>query len=192
MDDQLPDVPQLFFSSDAQAQLLQKFDKEVSASIALAPSAAFALKRWPLEHFKKLIQLLPKEHFIVLGGPEDSFTQDLVEVAPDRVKNLAGELSLVESSIVVSKAKALVSNDTGLMHVAEQTGTDCVALMGPAPFGFPSRLKTRILEKQLSCRPCSKHGQGPCVNKDTFQKCLVDIKPMEVVDSLKGLQVLND
>lgn len=173
-----PPVPQLFFAQALGLDLPSSF-------IALAPSAAHPLKRWPLSYFCDLVRMMPQEKFVILGGPEDQFVEEIVRVAPDRVHNLAGKLTLVESAQVVQKAKSLVSNDTGLMHVAEQLGVRCVALMGPAPFGFPCRPSTTILERNLSCRPCSKHGQGPCVNKDVFQKCLVDILPAEVVSALQ-------
>jgi ADP-heptose:LPS heptosyltransferase len=121
---------------------------------------------------------------VLLGGPEDHFLSELEAVAPERVQNWAGRLSLLESAAMVAAAEALVANDTGLMHVAEQTGRPCLALMGPAPFGFPSRETTRIFELDLPCRPCSKHGQGPCVNPE-FQKCLRDIAPSSVAAGLR-------
>lgn len=179
-----PKVPQLFLKASAEPSLSRKvpFDKFV----ALAPSAAYPLKRWPLPHWLKLIELLPELNFAVLGGPEDVFLEELAQTHPGRVLNLAGKISLVESAMVVNRAQALVSNDTGLMHVAEQLGRPCVALMGPAPFGYPCREKTEVLELNLSCRPCSKHGQGPCVNPE-FQKCLNDISPVTVAKHLRGL-----
>jgi ADP-heptose:LPS heptosyltransferase len=102
-----------------------------------------------------------------------------VAVDPSRVLNLSGQLSLQESTAAISLCRGLISNDTGLLHVGEQLGKKTIALMGPAPFGFPSRPSTRILELNLPCRPCSKHGQGPCVN-EKFQRCLVDITPEQV------------
>jgi ADP-heptose:LPS heptosyltransferase len=99
--------------------------------------------------------------------------------------NLAGKTSLQVSSGVVALSRAVISNDTGLLHVAEQLGKRTIALMGPAPFGFPSRPTTKIMELNLSCRPCSKHGQGPCVNKEKFHKCLVDITPLQVAEQLR-------
>ena len=188
MSTDLPKVPQLFFDPEIEKGTMEKMGSELKQKITLAPSSAHALKRWPLDHFKTLIDLLPQEEFLVMGGPEDTFAQELEDLAPERVKNLAGKLSLMESSVVVSGSKALVSNDTGLMHVAEQTGVPCVALMGPAPFGFPSRPRTTIMERELDCRPCSKHGQGPCVN-ETFQKCMVDIAPEEVKAALVKMEV---
>ncbi len=184
---QAPAAPQLFLNPQVFESLRLKVGAwNLENSLALAPSAAYPLKRWPLTHWKALIEEMPQQKFVVLGGPGDNFLSELVAVDPSRVLNLAGHLSLLESAAVVSLSQALVANDTGLLHVAEQLGKTCVALMGPAPFGFPSRPKTKILEIDLPCRPCSKHGQGPCVNKE-FQKCLVDIRPQEVVKALKGI-----
>lgn len=189
INEELPKIPQLFFDEKSEQLVIEKYGIDLTKKIALAPSAAHPLKRWPLNHFKELITSMPSQEFVVLGGPEDSFTEELVAIAPERVINFAGKLSLMESCIVVSLCRALVSNDTGLMHVAEQTGVPCVALMGPAPFGFPSRPLTHILQRDLPCRPCSKHGQGPCVNK-IHQKCLVDILPEEVQSELDNMGVL--
>lgn len=181
-----PAAPQIFPSGEninKAKQILGDFNQ----AIALAPSAAYFLKRWPKNYWKDLIQLLPEQKFILLGGPEDSFIEDIQAIAPQRVLNLAGKCSLQVSSAVVSCAQILVSNDTGLLHVAEQLGKKTVALMGPAPFGFPSRPSTRIMELNLACRPCSKHGQGPCINKVKYHQCLVDITPQTVADQVRSL-----
>lgn len=180
----LPPTPQFFLNPES----LKKADEllsEMPDFIALAPSAAYFLKRWPKESFKELIEKMPDEKFVLLGGPEDTFIEDIAAVAPHRTLNLAGKCSLGASAAVISRSKILVSNDTGLMHMGEQLGVPVVAIMGPAPFGFPSRTpQTTILEKQLACRPCSKHGQGPCRNPN-YHQCMMDIKPIDVVDVLK-------
>ena len=177
---QLPPAPQIFVPSPALDKVKSRLSElNINSFVALAPSSAFALKRWPLDHFKKLIQLSPSEKFVCLGGPEDRFIEELVAIAPDRVVNLAGQLSLQESSAAIYFARGLIANDTGLLHVGEQLGKKTIALMGPAPFGFPSRSSTRILQLDLPCRPCSKHGQGPCVN-EKFHRCMVDITPEQV------------
>lgn len=176
----LPPTPQLFVSADdvaAAKKLLGGFQNK--PFIALAPSAAYFLKRWPLAHFQQLIQEMPEYNFVLLGGPEDKFIQEIAAVAPERTLNLAGKSSLPVSSALVLQSAILVSNDTGLLHVGEQLGKPTIALMGPAPFGFPSRPDTKIMELALPCRPCSKHGQGPCVNPN-FHQCLKDISPQEV------------
>lgn len=184
---QAPETPQLFFHKNEAESVANKipFVKQ-GEFIALAPSAAFELKRWPVEYWKALIQEMPQTRFALLGGPEDTFIKEIADTAPDRVTNLAGRLSLNESAAVVASSQALVSNDTGLMHVAEQIGKPCIALMGPAPFGFPSRPLTKTMQVPLNCRPCSKHGQGPCVNAE-FHKCMRDIRPSQVASELKEM-----
>lgn len=181
----LPPTPQLFLTNDeilASEQFLKRND-----FYCLAPSAAYPLKRWPIEKWKQLIRTFDKSFFVLLGGPQDSFLQELEQIAPDRILNLSGKLNLRQSACMVYRSQALISNDTGLMHIAEQLGKNCVALMGPAPFGFPSRLTTIILQKNLKCRPCSKHGQGPCTNKN-YQECLSSISETEVVSALNNMK----
>ncbi len=181
----LPPPPQIFFTDQelerAKALLAEQ---AVTQFVALAPSAAYFLKRWPLEHWHSLVKSNPQQKFVVLAGPADTFTSEL-NVYPN-VVNLTGLTSLRESAAVISQAHAVVANDTGLLHFAEQLGKPSVALMGPAPFGFPSRPSTVILERDLICRPCSKHGQGPCVNPN-FHECLRAISPDEVGREMRKL-----
>jgi heptosyltransferase-2 len=154
--------------------------------IALAPSAAWEMKRWPLEHWKELILALDSQEFVILGGPGDHFCKKLEEIAPDRVKNLAGQLSLLESCYVVDQVALTVSADTGLLHVADLLGRKGVALIGPTAFGYTSSKLIKILEVSLPCRPCTKDGSGRCV-QDVYKKCLVDIKPMLVKSEVMKL-----
>lgn len=179
-----PPVPQLFLPEATRAEIRRRSSILEGKFVALAPSAAFELKRWPAAYWTELIGLLPQTRFVLLGGPEDGFLREIAASAPERVLNLAGELDLVQSATVVALSEALIANDTGLMHVAEQIGKPCLALMGPAPFGFPSRPLTTVMEVPLWCRPCSKHGQGPCVNP-VFHKCMRDIKPDWVLRELE-------
>lgn len=181
----LPPSPQLFLSDESLKKAKEVLG-EYAGAVTLAPSAAHFLKRWPKEYFKELILLCPEQKFVLLGGPEDSFIEDIRAVAPNRVLNLAGRCSLTTSAGVVALSSVLVSNDTWLLHAAEQLGKKAIALMGPAPFGFPSRASTQILERDLPCRPCSKHGQGPCVNKEKYHQCLVDITPREVIKAIQS------
>lgn len=180
----LPETPQIFFS-DENLKKVQALDSLCTKKfVVLAPSAAFFLKRWPEKYWVELIKLFPQENFILVGGPEDRFINNISNLFdPKRVFNAAGLCDLGMTVALVSQAKAVVSNDTGVLHVAEQLGKKTIALMGPAPFGFPSRPSTIILQKNLSCRPCSKHGQGPCVNIE-HHACLVNISPSEVQNKL--------
>lgn len=182
----LPPAPQLFISNTvvnkAQTALGSLSNKPF---IALAPSAAHYLKRWPEKYWKTLISENQSTQFVILGGPEDRFISNLIGGDEHHAVSLAGKLSLIESAAVVGLSQGLIANDTGLLHVAEQLGVKAIALMGPAPFGFPSRRdKTLILEKNLACRPCSKHGQGPCRNSN-YQECLTSITPEFVGEKMR-------
>ena len=181
----LPPTPQIFLDKKSlteAAEILSLHSLQIF--YVLVPSAAYELKRWPVSHWQKLIEMNPDKKFVVLAGKNDLFTAHLNTFT--NVVNLTGKTTLLQSAAVISKAAAVVSNDTGLLHIAEQLGRPAIALMGPAPFGFPSRPLTVILEKNLKCRPCSKHGQGPCTNP-VFQDCLRSISPELVSERLQQI-----
>lgn len=180
-----PPVPQLFLSSEDHEKAQALLKDAPKTFWACAASSAHELKKWPTSHWQELIRGRPQDYFVLLGGPDDHFYSEIAKVAPDRVLNLAGKAPLTVSAAVIQSSKGLIANDTGLLHVAEQLGVPAIAMMGPAPFGFPSRERTRILEIPLNCRPCSKHGQGPCVN-EKFHRCMVDLTPDLVSKTLDG------
>ena len=164
----------------------EQLGKEVGERIILVPSAAWKMKRWPLEHFKELIRLLPHKKFFVLGGNRDHFCRDLETLSPRRVMNLAGKLDLKDSCSLVARAPLVISGDTGLIHVADLAGTKGIALMGPTAFGFCTYPHISTLEVDLSCRPCTKDGRGKCSQK-VYQKCMVDITPKQVAQRAEQL-----
>lgn len=164
------------FHEQARMKVAPFLKKE---SIILVPSAAWEMKRWPLSHWEKLIELMPEAHFVILGGKEDHFCEDLRRVAPERVENLAGKLSLVESCALIEQSNLVISADTGLLHVADVLGVKALSLMGPTAFGFTTGPQIKTLEIDLPCRPCSKDGRGAC-SQDVYQRCMVEITPDRV------------
>lgn len=170
------------FSNDEMAKvhnLLTQKGFQKKDFIALAPSAAWEMKRWPLSHWESLINILKDENVVILGGPSDHFCESLALLHPKRALNLAGKLSLIESSYLVFLSKGLVSADTGLIHVADILGIKGLALLGPTAFGFPTGPNIQVVEVDLPCRPCTKDGRGKC-SQDVYQKCMVDITPKKV------------
>ena len=147
--------------------------------IILCPGATWKMKRWPLCNWRELLKELGEFKFILLGGAEDFFCEDLASIDRSRITNMAGKLSLVESCELVSLAPMVIAADTGLIHVADILGVRGISLMGPTAFGFPSGKNIVVLEKELSCRPCSKDGRGKC-SQSVWQKCMVEISPKEV------------
>lgn len=182
----LPLAPQIVLEKDTQlkAQRILTDHHVPENFVACAPSAAHIFKRWPIEKWIELFKSLPQTHFVVLAGTHDTFTHAF-NIFP-HVTNLTGKTTLLESAAVIAQAQKVVSNDTGLLHFSEQLGKKTIALMGAAPFGFPSRPSTVILKKDVPCWPCSKHGQGPCVNKN-YHQCMNDITALEVKKILESL-----
>ncbi len=165
-----------FFISQLAQDKVAEILKNTEDFICLVPSAAWKMKRWPVSHWQKLIHEMPHAKFVILGGPEDNFCKEIAEVAPDRVMNLCGQLSLIESCAVAQRSTRLISGDTGLLHVADQMQISSIALMGPTAFGYPSSANSKALHTNLYCQPCSKDGRGKCYN-DLYQRCLVELTP---------------
>ncbi len=164
----------------------EKTKSLVTGRIILVPSAAWKMKRWPLEHWKRIIELLPEYHFTILGGPEDHFCEDIEKVDPVRVSNLAGKLSLKESCAIAGHCDFIITGDTGLQQVADLSGRRGLSLMGPTAFGFTTMGTIKTLGVDLNCRPCSKDGRGKCV-QDIYQKCMVEITPEQVAAEVRSL-----
>lgn len=179
-----PHAPQ-FFIGESDKTLASRMLSDFSADVALVPSAAWEMKRWPVEYWRELINLMPDTKFAVLGGPEDGFCAELEAIAPNRVRNFAGKLSLQGSAALIEKARVVVANDTGLLHVADQLGRPTIALIGPTAFGYPSHPKSEALEIALPCKPCSKDGRGVCVNA-IYKKCLLEVSPARVAERIRA------
>lgn len=154
-------------------------------TITLVPSANWEMKRWPVDHWKRLITLLPEYQFIILAGPGDTFCEEIKAAAPERVNNLAGKTSLLESCYLVRQSHMVVSADTGFLHAADLFRVPALALMGPTAFGFPTGPTAEILETDLPCRPCTKDGRGKC-KQCVYQRCMVEITAEGVAGRLKA------
>lgn len=155
-----------------------------SRTITLVPSANWPKKRWPVDHWQTLIRLLADYNFILLAGPTDTFCEEIKEIAPERVRNLAGQTSLLESCFLIQHSRLVISADTGFLHAADLFKKQTIALIGPTAFGFPSGETTTTLEVTLPCRPCTKDGSGKC-KQSIYQKCMSDITPQWVASEAK-------
>jgi lipopolysaccharide heptosyltransferase II len=152
--------------------------------IAVAPGAAHATKRWPLEHWQALIRRLVAQGFdiAIVGGADDApIGAALSNNAEGRVVSAAGAFGLQGTGALLRRAAAVVSGDTGVMHMATGVGTPVVALFGPTveAFGFfPYTNRASVLELPLSCRPCSSKGSPRCPLG--HHRCMIDIVPETV------------
>ncbi len=172
------------FPEETENKVQKLIQGQPSKTITLVPSAAWELKRWPVSYWKKLIELLPEFQFNILAGPTDDFCKEISSVAPERVQNLAGKTSLLESFCLTSHSKYVVSGDTGFLHAADLFNIPGCAIIGPTAFGYPTGEQMKIFEMGLPCQPCSKHGNTKCKLKE-IKKCLVDIKPEQIVEEIK-------
>lgn len=141
-----------------------------SGYIGIVIGAALNTKKLPLE---KLISLCSEiDHpIILLGGPEDKSTGEKIAVA-DRIKiyNACGKFNLNESAWLIKKSLLVISNDTGLMHIAAAFQKKVIAIwgntvpvFGMAPYyGNRENKSTNFEVKKLWCRPCSKIGYSKC------------------------------
>lgn len=117
------------------ASLLQAHYLDVASRyIVLAPGANWPNKRWPVESFARLAQLLWDKHEIapvVIGGPGDKSLAQVITGATRGAVDLTGATTLRELSFIIRHAVAFVGGDTGPMHLAAAVGTPVVALFGP-------------------------------------------------------------
>lgn len=149
--------------------------------IAVAIGAQFATKRMPAE---KMVEVLSgiSLPIVIVGGPGDREEADKIKkLLPNQsVNNTCGGLSIHESAQVVKDAQLLITNDTGMMHIAAAFELPIVSIWGntvPELGMYPYRPQApnsySIHEvKDLKCRPCSKIGFAKCP-KGHF-KCMMD------------------
>lgn len=156
-------------------------------------------KKLPIEQWKKFCQLSPYP-VMLLGGPDDMYEGGkIAEIDPVKIYNSCGKFNISESAELVKMAKVIVSNDTGLMHVAAAYQKPIVSLwgntspdMGMFPYYGYNGLKQRaapqsvIVENtKLGCHPCSKIGYDKCP-KGHF-KCMNELDMSLVVKQAASL-----
>ena len=182
--------PEFFLTPAARAHMthwLAEVGLDRKPFAALAPGAAHATKRWPMAHWRALVERLQQlgMGIVVVGGPQDRVLAD--ELGPT-IANAAGEFSLQETGACLARATVAISGDTGVMHMATGVGTRVVALFGPTvePFGFyPYTKRAVVLEQDLACRPCSAMGTERCPLG--HHRCLGDVLPDQVAAAVQQL-----
>jgi len=181
-------LPQLTVApAQVQATLAQfqlTLDKPV---LALCPGAEFGpAKCWPPDYYAQLAQQFLAQNFQVwiLGSPNDKNTADLIAAQAPGVMNLTGQTRISDVLALLAAATAVVSNDSGLMHVASALRRPIVVPYGSTSpdFAPPLTDKKRILYRHLSCSPCR---QRTCPLG--HHRCLRDITPTEVASAVAQL-----
>lgn len=182
-------------------------DQEVSMDVlpahfrkgyyAFVIGAKHLTKVFPAE---KLIEVLAHTNLpaVLLGGSGDADRGDeIVAAVGDKAWNACGKFSLDQSASLLKNAKAVLTNDTGLMHIAAALQKPIVSIWGSTvpefgmyPYMPQNPQRSIIVEnKNLRCRPCSKIGYDRCPKKHF--KCIYDLDTVHIADSLKRLTQLQ-
>lgn len=177
----LPEIeyPQLTADETNLAQCLETLSLDLSRPVlGICPGAEFGeAKKWPEQHFATLTSqaIVRGMQVWIFGGPNDVDTgRRISELAGptgrDSIRNLAGKTSITDVIDLISHCNLVVSNDSGLMHIAAATGRSLIALFGSTSPAFtpPLSTKARVVSENLSCSPCFKRicplGHKNCLN----------------------------
>ncbi|OGT74166.1 MAG: lipopolysaccharide heptosyltransferase II [Gammaproteobacteria bacterium RIFCSPLOWO2_02_FULL_57_10] len=194
----LPDPlprPQLITDPASVALALADLQLQTTRPVlVICPGAEFGdAKQWPAEHFASLSARKIEDGWQVwiLGSAKDNHVattiKDLLStVARAECQDLTGRTSLAQAIDLMSLARAVVSNDSGLMHVAAALARPIVALYGStsADFTPPLADNVQLLATDIGCRPCFERT-CPLQHK----RCLVDLSPQLALGALEA--VLN-
>ena len=166
----------------AKQQELENADIPMShwaGYVACVIGGSYSTKQLPASKWIEFCAL-SNYPIILLGGAEDRTLGDsIAQEFPVRVYNACGKFSLNESAYLISKARVVVSNDTGLMHIAAAYQKPIVSLwgntspeMGMYPYfdynNVQERQSSKVIfleNKDLHCHPCSKMGYAQCPKK---------------------------
>lgn len=154
------------------------------------PGAEFGpAKRWPSEHFAALARQLAARGFAVwlLGSQADRPVGDEIAQASDgTATNLCGTTSLDEAVVLLSGARLVVTNDSGLMHVAAALDRPTIAIYGSSSPAFtpPLSASARVVKLDLACSPCFAR-KCPLQHFD----CMVKLDPAKVMQQVTALEL---
>lgn len=157
--------------------------------VVFAPGAEFgSAKRWPTDHFaalaKSILERDAQSQVVLLGSPKDKpVCEDIVALAPT-VRSLAGVTSLDQAIALIAQARAVVSNDSGLLHIASACNRPIIAIYGPTdPLHAPPFSDVaESLSLKLECSPC-KQRECPLGHHD----CMRKLEPVLVWGKLEGM-----
>lgn len=174
-----PPAPRVWTTADdeesADRFLAERLPDGPRVALHLGCGANMAYKRWPLEGFHEVGRRLLARgtSLLVIAGPDEAaeVESSVREVWGNgrRVAVAGAGVGLRTKAGLLARCAALLSNDSGPMHLAAAVGTPCVAVFGPtdpARFG-PWGSSHRVVERSLPCRPCypdgARCGERPCL-----------------------------
>lgn len=159
--------------------------------VAIVVGAAHATKAMTADKIAETINAIDK-NVVLVGGPNDAEKAVEVIALVDSIKifNACGKYNLEQSASILKQSEAVVTPDTGLMHIAAALEKKVISVWGNTvpEFGMypyipqmPSNVHI-VQVNNLSCRPCSKIGHAKCPKKHF--KCIVDLNVREIAKAL--------
>jgi heptosyltransferase-2 len=185
--------PLLHIESRARESALHRHGLQLDRPVlALCPGAEFGpAKRWPERHYAAVAaeRIEGGEQVWIFGSEKDAPVADMIrnalpELQRARCYNLAGKTKLAEAIDLLSCADAVVSNDSGLMHIAAALNRPLVAVYGSSSPQFtpPLSAAVEIVRLGLDCSPCFKR-ECPLGHLN----CLNQLPPVHVLEALSRL-----
>ena len=185
-------TPRLVTDAESTATAISKFCLVLDSKVlAICPGAEFgAAKQWPSEYYAELSNAMLARGWQVwlLGSANDeliaeSILADIDNRYLEQFQNLVGRTNLAEAIDLMSLSSTVISNDSGLMHVAAALMKPVVAIYGSTSPDFtpPLTKKVKLLTTNIECRPCFKR-ECPYGHL----RCLTELKPELAIASLES------
>ena len=181
-----------FISTENEIEIKKQFNLSPKSYIAVVIGAQFATKRIPLD---KLIEILSGINYpmVLIGGKTDKNVADELckNLVEKEIYSACGDFNILQSASIVKQSKGVLTNDTGMMHIASCFSLPITTVWGNTSSAFgmsvynpennPEIFNFEV--QNLSCRPCSKIG---------FQRCPKGhFKCMNLQDSLLISKQIN-
>ncbi len=158
--------------------------------IAWAIGAQHKTKQFPSN---KIISILKQCQLpiVLLGGKEDGeMASKISTLFPEQVIHFCGKLTIKQSAAMLSLSKFVVSNDTGLMHIAAALQKPIISIWGntipalgmSAYYGNSTVAHAIIEQSDLTCRPCSKIGHDACPQKHF--NCMLSLDEQKILSNM--------
>lgn len=188
-----PYYPSLSVNKNNLQSVLDRFNLTTSRPIlALCPGAEYGpAKRWPIKSFANVAGAMINKGWqvFIFGSKKDSeLAKALMVATNNQCQDLTGKTSLIEAVDLLSLATGIISNDSGLMHIAASLGRPLVVLYGSSTPSFtpPLTKRVKIIHLNLPCSPCFKRhcplGHFDCMNQITPDRVLTQLDSLMTDD----------
>jgi heptosyltransferase-2 len=183
------DYPRLWISIAQRDATLHKLDLTLDKPVAVfCPGAEYGpAKRWPVASFADIAQRLHQQGYAVWligSGKDKPVAEEISQLAHGQCSNLCGSTDLGDAIALLSCAQLVISNDSGLMHLAAALDRPMLALFGSSSPQFtpPLSAQAHVVKLDIECSPCFKR-ECPLGHFN----CMVKLTPDMVWDKVQQL-----